>query len=134
MPQQFSFSQQIWRRLKKNKGALFGLIVIIIACLVAVFAYIIAPDDTPNADMQAVEIQAKKAGYSQLFLKIPAEKNTETGWFSKFLHGRPAACRYLPITSYSIKNDSLIVHKFIDDDTTVTVSYTHLTLPTKRIV
>lgn len=121
--QQFSFSQQIWKRLKKNKGALFGLVVIIIASIVALFAYIIAPDDSPNGDLQAVEIQAKKAGYSQLFLKIPAEKNGTTGWLSKFLHGRPAAYRYLPITNYTIKNDSLIVNKFIDDDTTVIQIY-----------
>ena len=121
--QQFSFSQQIWKRLKKNKGALFGLIVIIIAGLVAIFAYIIAPDDTPNADLQAVEIQAKKAGYSQLFLKIPAQKNPETGWFNKFLNGKPAAYRYLPITAYAIKNDSLVVNKFIDEDTTIIQTY-----------
>lgn len=38
-----SFQAAAWRRLKKNKGALAGLVVIIIAFFIAVFAYFIAP-------------------------------------------------------------------------------------------
>jgi len=34
---------------------------------------LIAPDNSPNADLQTVEIQAKKTGYTQQFLKIPEE-------------------------------------------------------------
>ena len=124
MPQQeFSFSQQTWKRLKKNKGALFGLIIIVVTVLVAIFAYIIVPDSSPNADLQTVEIQAKKPGYSQLFLKIPTGKDHGTSWFSKLLHGIPDEYRYLPITKYVISNDSLIVHKYIDEDTSVVQSY-----------
>ena len=71
MPQQsFSFSAQTWRRLKKNKGALLCLGIIVMAVFVALFGYVIAPDNSPDADLQTVEIQAKKPGYSQLFLKI----------------------------------------------------------------
>ena len=121
--QEFSFSQQTWKRLKKNKGALFGLGIIILAVLVALFAYIIAPDGSPDADLQTVEIQAKKPGYSQFFLKIPAGKNYQTGWFSKFLHGSPGNYRYVPITKYSINNDTLKVNKYIDEDTSVIQSY-----------
>ncbi len=124
MPQQeFSFSQQTWKRLKKNKGALFGLIIVIVAFLVAVFAYVIAPDSSPNADLQTVEIQAKKPGYSQLFLKIPANNRHETGWLSKLLHGSPDDYGYLPITKYIIRNDSLAVNKYIDEDTAVVRYY-----------
>ena len=74
--QNFSFSQQTWQRLKKNKGALFGLIIIALAVFISLFGYLVAPDASPNADLQTVEIQAKKPGYTQLFLKIPDKKNT----------------------------------------------------------
>ena len=120
---EFSFSKQTWKRLKKNKGALFGLVIIILSVLVSVFGYLIAPDTSPYADLQTIEIQAKKPGYTQLFLKIPSGEKNNTGWFGKFLHGSADDYRYLPITNYAIKNDSLIVNKFIDEDTVISQAY-----------
>jgi peptide/nickel transport system permease protein len=71
MPDQsFSFSNQSWKRLKKNKGALVGVGIITAAILISIFCYLIDTDNTPNADFQTVEIQAKSPGFKQLFLKI----------------------------------------------------------------
>jgi len=72
--QSYSFSHQAWKRLKKNKGAMLGLVIIVIAILAAVFGYYIVTDPTPNADRQVVEVQARKPGYKQLFLKVRKEK------------------------------------------------------------
>jgi peptide/nickel transport system permease protein len=121
--QNFSFTAQIWKRLKKNKGALFGLVIICIALFIALFGYLIAPDNSPFADLQTVEIQAKKPGYKQLFLKIPDKKNNQPGWFTKLISGNPSNYRFIPIVKYRISNDSLIVNKFIDEDTTVIQTY-----------
>ncbi len=123
MQQSFSFSQQTWRRLKKNTGALFGLVIIAIAIFVSLFGYLVAPDASPNADLQTVEIQAKKPGYSQLFLKIPDKKNYPAGWFNKLLYGVVDNYQYLPITSYRIEGDLLIVNKYVDEDTSVAQNY-----------
>ena len=65
----FSFSNQTWKRLKKNKGALVGLGIIAVAACIAIFGYLLAPDGSHNADLQTIEIQAKSPGYNQLFLK-----------------------------------------------------------------
>jgi hypothetical protein len=46
MPQSLSFSQQTIHRLKKNKLAFGGLVVICLSVLVAIFGYLIAPDNT----------------------------------------------------------------------------------------
>ena len=121
--QSFSFSQQTWRRLKKNNGALFGLIIIALAVFISVFGYLIAPDASPNADLQTVEIQAKKPGYTQLFLKIPDKKNMPVRWFTKLSGGAPEDFRYLPISSYHVKSDSLVVNKYVDEDTSVAQIY-----------
>lgn len=124
MPEQsFSFSRQTWIRLKKNKGAIFGLTIICLAVLITIFGYFIAPDASPNADLQTVEIQAKKPGYSQLFLKIPDRKKTGTSWLTQLVSGKPDDCRYLPITSYTINNDTLRVNKYVDEDTSVVQYY-----------
>lgn len=119
----FSFKRQIWKRLCKNWGAMFGLVLISIAILISVFGYWIAPDATPNADMQTVEIQAKSPGYSQLFLKIPDKKIVSVGWFANLIGGRESDFKYLPITKYRLQGDSIQVNKLVDEDTSTLQSF-----------
>ena len=124
MPQQsFSFSLQIWQRLKKNKLAFAGLVIIFFSFIVALFGYLITPDNTPDADLQTVEIQAKKPGYSQLFLKIPDKNINAANWFNTLLFGTSSQFKYIPISSYKIENGTLLVNKYIDEDTTVLQQY-----------
>ncbi len=133
MPEQsFSFSFKTWQRLKKNKLAFAGLIIIVLAFVIAVFGYMIAPDNTPNADLQTIEIQAKKPGYSQLFLLIPDKKNNHVTWIENILFGKPVQFRYLPISSYFIDGNNIIVNKLIDEDTTIQQSYDIGTITGKR--
>jgi ABC-type dipeptide/oligopeptide/nickel transport system permease subunit len=120
MQQSFSFTQQTYIRLKKNKGAMFGLCVIFIAVFVALFGYLIAPDNSPNADFQTVEIQAKKLGYTQQFLKIEGQGKYGSDFgIDFFLKGQKKYYQLIPISGYKIKGDSLFINKFIDDDTSV---------------
>ena len=112
----FSFQQAAWRRLRKNKGALFGLIVITLSVLLAIFAYFIAPDPSPYANRIILEIGRQKPGYKQSFLKVKKEKNVSSpGLFKRLLNGTEDKYFYLPIVSYESKNDSIIVQKFIDE-------------------
>ena len=114
--QSFSFSQNAWRRLKKNKGAMVGLLIIFLAILIGIFAYFIANDTTPNADRQIVEIQAKKPGFKQEFISIKKEKNIEgTNFFNRLLYGKEEPFKLVPISGYSINGDTIVVQKFIDD-------------------
>jgi len=99
---------------------MFGLFIIVLAVLISVFGYIIAPDNSPNADLQTVEIQAKKPGYTQQFLTIPNYKNSSAeNWFTVLLFGKLANFNFLPIKGYRTSGDSLLINKFIDDDTSV---------------
>jgi peptide/nickel transport system permease protein len=123
MQQSFSFKAAMWKRLKKNRGALFGLIVIILAVLISVFGYVIAPDNSPDADLQTVEIQAKKPGYEQQFLKIYSKEVPEGNWLDHFINGKKNNFQIIPIKGYRINGDSLLVNKFIDDDTSIVQYY-----------
>jgi ABC-type dipeptide/oligopeptide/nickel transport system permease subunit len=123
MQQSFSFKAAMWKRLKKNRGAMFGLLIIILALLVSIFGYVIAPDNSPNADLQTVEIQAKKPGYKQQFLKINERKYWGGVWIEHVISGKENHFQLVPIKGYRISGDSLLVNKFIDDDTTVVQYY-----------
>ncbi|HWC54216.1 MAG TPA: hypothetical protein VG676_11580, partial [Chitinophagaceae bacterium] len=70
-----SFQAAAWRRLKKNKGAVFGLIVIALAVITAIAAYFIAPDHSPFANRIILEIGGRKPGFQQEFIKVKKEKN-----------------------------------------------------------
>ena len=62
-------NQAAWKRLKKNKGAVFGFDHNPGFVLVAVFAYFIAPDPSPYANRIILEIGGKKPGFEQILLK-----------------------------------------------------------------
>src|ERR1700722_17683758 len=103
-------------RLLRNKGALFGLIVIGAAIGVAVTAYFIAPDPSPDANRIIVEIGGRRPGFRQLFLLLKKERQpAPVGFFSHLLNGREDSYEYIPIVSYTLRGDSLIVQKFIDE-------------------
>jgi ABC-type dipeptide/oligopeptide/nickel transport system permease subunit len=56
-------TRSTWRRLKRNKGALFGIVIIILAVFIAIFAHLISPDPSPNANRMIVEIDGQKPGF-----------------------------------------------------------------------
>ncbi len=135
MDQSFSFSQNAWRRLKKNKGAMIGLSVIFLSFLTAIFAYYISTDPTPNADRQIVEIQAKKPGFTQLFLKEEKTKKTSsTGFLNRLLYGAEDKNLYIPINSYHVNNDSVIVEKYIDEGVEEKQVFAKSILPGKSFI
>ena len=114
--QSSSFQKAAWRRLRKNKGAVFGLLIIAIAVLVAVFAYFIAPDPSPYANRIILEIGGEKPGFKQTFIKVKKDKDVAaTGFLKQLVSGKEDAYYYVPIVSYEKKGDSIIVQKFIDE-------------------
>ena len=113
----------IWKKLTKNKTALVGLFIIFFAIFVCLFGYIIAPDASIDADLQTVEIQSKPLGYTQQFLKIPINKNSDQPFLSALFFGKEITDKYLPIKNYSITGRDIVVSKYVDEDTAVLQTY-----------
>ncbi len=118
-----------FKRLLKNKGAVFGLIIIIISCFTAIFAYFIAPDCSPNANRIIPEIANQKPGFSIFVLNIQ-RKNiiNHTGIFDRLLNGIEDEYLYVPVSSYQIKNDSLTAHKYLGQGVSETAEYSLFSL------
>jgi ABC-type dipeptide/oligopeptide/nickel transport system permease subunit len=135
MAESFSFSQNAWKRLKKNKGAVMGLIIICLSIFIGIFGYFISPDSTPNADRQIVEIQARKPGFRQLFLKVEKEKAiASTGFFNRLLFGAEDKYIYVPINNFKETSDSVIANKYIDEDAQERQVYPKSLLPGKNYI
>jgi peptide/nickel transport system permease protein len=109
-------NRQIGKRLLRNKGAFFGLLVISVSVIVAIAAYLIAPDPSPDANRIIVEIGGRKPGFRQLFLLVrKAEQPAPVSFFHRLLDGREDKYDYVPINSYSVRGDSVIAEKFVDE-------------------
>jgi ABC-type dipeptide/oligopeptide/nickel transport system permease subunit len=109
-----SIQSAAWKRLKKNKGAMFGLVVIALAIFIAIFAYFISPDASPYANRIILEVDGRKPATSQLFLQVKKGNATTSDFFTKLMYGAPDVMAYVPITSYTKKGDSFFVQKYID--------------------
>lgn len=116
--------RQLGKRIWRNKGALFGLTVIGCSILTAVFAYLIAPDGSPDANRIIVEIGGRRPGFSQLFLPVKKERPpAAVGFFHRLLYGREDQFDYIPIDGYAVSRDSLIVRKFVDEGVEERIAY-----------
>jgi len=108
-----------WLRLKKNKGAMAGIVVIILSFLLFAFAYVVAPDNTPYANTIIPEIGSKKPGFTIQLLRVKKETPVQaTGFWEGIVSGKPSAYNCVPITAYKITGDSITVEKFIDEGVT----------------
>jgi len=130
-----SFQAAAWRRLKKNKGAVFGLIVIALAVLVAIFSYFISPDSSPYANRIILEIGGEKPGYQQQFIKVKKDKDVgSTSFFTRLLSGKEDIYYYVPIVNHTLTTDSIIVQKYIDEGVSERQAYNKALLADKPII
>jgi ABC-type dipeptide/oligopeptide/nickel transport system permease subunit len=126
-----SLQSDTWRRLKKNKGAMFGIVIILIAIFMAVFAYLLAPDHSPYANRMVLEIGGQKPGYHQSFLLIKKQQTTPSSSFiDRLISGVDDRYEYIPVRSWSQLGDSLIVEKYIDEGISERTSFYHPPLET----
>jgi oligopeptide transport system permease protein len=132
MNQASPFRQATWRRFKKNKGGVFGLILILTTVLVALFCYFIAPDNSPNANRIILEIGGEKPGFSQDFLLVKRSE-LSTSIFQQTINGVRDHVEYIPITSWKEKGDSIIAEKYIDEGLTEKISFLKSSLAAKPI-
>ena len=109
-----------YNKLWKSKQALVSIIVLMIWILTAVFAYLIAPDNSQDANMQMLEIQSAPMGYTQLYIKKPGRqlKERQQSLLSVFMHGKAVEDEYIPIRKYEVKGSEIFIWRLIDQDST----------------
>lgn len=106
-------SQMAWQRYKKNVTGMVSLIFIVLCALLAIFAYYIIPDDTPDANTQILEICTQKPGFEVDVLLVPKPvKPEDAGFFGKLWGGQPSAYRQIPFDSLKIEEKTTTVYVF----------------------
>ena len=108
-----------WKRFRSNKLGMVSCGFVLLWALLALFAYLVIPDKTPDANRQLLEISTKKPGFEVDMLMVPKETPPAKTPFFKFLfEGRPDDCIYLPFDSIKVDADQTTVYLYLSEGST----------------
>lgn len=110
-------SKKVWLKFKRNKFAFGGLIFILLLMVMGILGYAIMPDDSPDANLQKLQLNKKKPGSTFTFLITSSNPNVEkVGFFERMLFGQTPTFKSIPITGYKIVGQNVLVQEYIGDD------------------
>src|SRR5688500_14986215 len=111
-----SLSYFAWQRLKKNKLAMFGLIIIFLCMLMAVLCFLIIPDSTPDANDQLLELQKKPPSFTMKMLQTRKnELPHKVNIVSKMIFGEVSDFRSIPFSDYHFDGNDIVVREYTGD-------------------
>lgn len=121
MPTEESY---ILKKLLSKPSSVIALCIIGLTCLVALFAYVLAPDDTPYANRMIVELGARQPGFEKQLLLVPKASSQKTkGSNTSWLTGTPSNLNAIPFNSYYFDADKIYIQHYIDEGLSDTLSY-----------
>ncbi|MHA3789780.1 ABC transporter permease [Flavobacterium hauense] len=101
------------QKFKKNFWGVLSLVFIVLLLFIAIFAYVLAPDKTENANWGDLAIHSKSPGFAVTMLTFPSEE--DEGALSDYFSGRPMAPAKIPILKYTVTKDSLTYYEYTDE-------------------
>ena len=102
-----SLSQVALQKFKQNKIGLFSFCFVLFCGFIAVFGYLIAPDNSQNANQMHLEIHSKEPGFSVDILTIPLKEKKIQSFFNRLFMGSTQMNTEIAIKSYRILEDEL---------------------------
>ena len=87
-----------------------GFILICVA--ISVLAYVIAPDNSVNANQMHLSIHSQAPGFKVKMLHVPTAADKDHSRLSMLLFGNPNAGNQYPISSYQVKEDGIWIEHF----------------------
>lgn len=102
--------KKTWIRLKKNKPAVISLAIIFAAMVLAIIGPSIAPDHTPDADDQVLELANVNPGFRINMLLV--RKNREekkVSLFQRIFFGTENPDQMIPVLGYSFDDSANIL-------------------------
>ncbi len=117
-------AEGIARKLFSRPSAVVAVAVIVITCMLAVFAYVVVPDNTPNANTMIIELGAKQPRFTKQLLYLPMsvqeeKKSLLAEWFT----GKASAYKVSPINTYWFADNKIYTLHYIDDGMQDTIAY-----------
>lgn len=113
-----------FRRLFRNRSAVFGMVIIVLAVITAFLGYLITPDQTPNDNDQILQISNKEPGFTVDVLQVRRNRDIEDHWFGHtMLYGQENPYELVPINAYEIMDDTIMVQEYAGSNTSSVERY-----------
>jgi peptide/nickel transport system permease protein len=102
------------QKFKKNFWGVFSFAFIVILVLVSIFAYVLAPDNSENANQMHLSIHSKPPGFNVNMLSIPLEERQEKTLSNYFL-GFKNSVTEVAIESYTVVGNTIVYVEYNDE-------------------
>lgn len=102
-----SVSSIFWKRFRHNKPAVAGGFFLLLSTFLAVFAYVLAPDNSTNANRQALNLIALSPGTEVEVLEWVPKKVEKTAWWTFLWQGDPHPTEFIPVQSVRLAGDTV---------------------------
>jgi len=129
-----SLSSLALQKFRNNTSGVFSFWFIVLCGCIAIFAYLLAPDNSSNANQMHLEIHSKKPGFEVLMLTIPSGNAIEQSFVNKLISGNKNQQTEITISSYKISEKELIIQIYNENSTeNLLKSYPISQFPDKNI-
>lgn len=103
-----------WKKFRKNKLALAGLVFIILMTFISIIGYLITPDDSPMANNMSLQLNIEKPGSKFTLIKAPKNPAPKkVGLIEKMFFGQPSLYDEIPVMKYHFKPQKLIYQEYV---------------------
>ncbi|NMH88432.1 ABC transporter permease [Flavivirga algicola] len=103
------------QKFKKNFWGVFSFGFIVLVGLVAIFAYVFAPDNSQYANQMHLSIHSKQPGFKVDMLTIPSQLKNHQSWLNKVFFGKKNTDTEIPISKYSVEKAMLMYKEYASD-------------------
>ena len=97
--------------INKNLSGIISLIFIILVGFIALFGYVLAPDNSKNANQMHLSIHSKSPGFEVDMFVIPNKVENQS-LIDKFLNGNKNPDKEIPVIDWTIDNDTLYYREY----------------------
>ena len=101
-------------KFKKNFWGVFSFTFIVILLFVSTFAYVLAPDNSENANQMHLSIHSKPPGFNVNMLSVPLQEKQSSTVKNYFL-GFPNSVTEVAIESYKVVGNTIVYVEYNDE-------------------
>lgn len=91
---------------------MLGLAVIILSVFVSILAYLIAPDNSPNANEQILQLETHEPGFSITVIKKNKDIYEPSGFLSGAYGGFKKGYEPVPVNAYRVVGDTVFYNEY----------------------
>jgi len=110
-----SLSKIALQKFKKNFWGVFSITFLVLCILVAVFAYVLAPDNSKNANQMHLSIHSKAPGFSVTMLTLPSGISSSQNLVEAIFFGKENTETAIPIKNFTITPSGIQIEEYMED-------------------